>query len=353
MADVTGSGITGRVTASLVDSITPMDGTLGIRVSCEVSLPDEFAGLSLRVRLLAQDGRTEILDARGRGTCRECAITRHDRLIHAEATYALNPSVVPGDWIVPEAAVCTGQDGKAVWKTGRVREDDSVAIPSSWGTPVPTTLVERVSYRGLEPGVPCSLSLVVRLTDLGGNFIGVLAEDGSARLAPDAANGPSPLVTRREFVPGAPSGSVDVRVESPAGLPLGVRFVGDVTIRQAGRTVIPGLPEATCRPGARMVSFLVTPEQEDHIRRGGPRNGGSAHLRNLIRREIHGGTDRLLVLRGRLPRKLCKPLTLQMPTELKDAFRTHALGIDVSQNELVRALIDADMQASGEVPWDD
>jgi hypothetical protein len=42
-----------------------------------------------------------------------------------------------------------------------------------------------------------------------------------------------------------------------------------------------------------------------------------------------------------------------MPLDLKNAFRARSLGLGISQNELIRALIDADMANPNEVPWVD
>ncbi len=189
--------------------------------------------------------------------------------------------------------------------------------------------------------------------DLSGNDLGILLEDGFIQLASEEPDERVPLTVSREFVPSESSGTIEVEIESRNYLPVGAQYVGEVTIEQDGRCIQGGLPAIKSGVGTRMVSFLVTPQQEHYIRHGGPRNKGSAHLRNLIRREIQGETSRVLIMRGHIGRKEGCPLTLQMPLDLKNALRARSLGLGVSQNELIRALIDADMANPNEIPWVD
>lgn len=336
---------------------------LCVRVTCSLTLPPSVSkldDLSMEVCLKsAQDVPGEfqtILDANLRDTRRACALQQDEANVKTETTYLLRAADIPGDRVVPQVTLFSAHH--MIWRyplpyQAEDISDASLVLPAIYGTLAPTRLKERVNYRGLKPNIPCQLALNVHLMDLSGNDLGVLLEDGAIQLASEDPDERMPLTVSKKFVPSESSGTIDVEIESPTHFPLGTQYVGDVTIEQEGRCIQGALPAMKSGIGIRMVSFLVTPQQEHYIRHGGPRNRGSAHLRNLIRREINGETSRVLIMRGHIGRKEGCPLTLQMPLDLKNAFRARSLGLGISQNELIRALIDADMANPDEVPWVD
>lgn len=355
--------ISAKLKAAIFNDESSENDTLCVRVICSLTLPptvSKLDDLSMEVCLKsARDVPGEfqtIFDANFRDTRRTCVLQQGETNIKTETTYLLRAADIPGDKVVPQVTLFFAH--RKIWRyplpyQAEDISDASLVLPAIYGTLAPTRLKERVNYRGLKPNVPCRLTLNVHLMDLSGNDLGVLLEDGAIQLVSEDPDERMPLTVSKEFVPSEPSGTIDVEIESPTHFPLGAQYVGNVTIEQDGRCIQCALPAMKSGIGIRMVSFLVTPQQEHYIRHGGPRNKGSAHLRNLIRREINGETSRVLIMRGHIGRKEGCPLTLQMPLDLKNAFRARSLGLGISQNELIRALIDADMANPDEVPWVD
>lgn len=352
--------VVGKVDAQIVDGTK--EGTIGVRVTSEIMLPHDLPthGGELRARVALHPavsytrGRPPILrDADGEVADRICVLPRGDRKIRIESSFSVDPTTVSGDRIVPEVTVY--DDGGTYWRqpSSPHEWDDpasSLVIPGVYGNLIPQGLVEKVTYRGLVPGEPAHLELLVRAIDMVGNDLGELGEDGRLLGGEGDAN---PLRIVMDFTPAQGDGNLDVEVPQVTDLPLGIRFIGQVRIEQGGRVYESSVPATKRDQRPRMVGFLVTPEQEEYIRHGGPRNAGSAHLRNLIRLEIEGRTNRILIFRGPLKRAECKPLTLLMPMDLKNGFKARAFALGTTQNELIRALIDADLQNPGEVPWKD
>lgn len=355
--------ISARLKAEIFNDESSGNGILCVRVICSLKLPpavSKLDDLSMEVCLKSAQGVSSelqsIFDANFSDTRRTCRLQQGETNIRTESTYLLHASAIPGDKVVPQVTLFSAHH--KIWRyplpyQAEDISDVSLVLPAIYGTLAPTCLIERVSYRGLKPNVPCQLTINVHLMDLSGNDLGILLEDGFIQLASEEPDERVPLTVSREFVPSESSGTIEVEIESRNYLPVGAQYVGEVTIEQDGRCIQGGLPAIKSGVGTRMVSFLVTPQQEHYIRHGGPRNKGSAHLRNLIRREIQGETSRVLIMRGHIGRKEGCPLTLQMPLDLKNALRARSLGLGVSQNELIRALIDADMANPNEIPWVD
>lgn len=352
--------VVGKVDAQIVDGAK--EGTIGVRVISEIMLPDDLpthngelrARVALHPAVTYMRGRPPILrDADGEVADRICALPSGDRKVRIESSFSVDPTTVSGDRIVPEVTVF--DDEGTFWRqpSSPHEWDDpasSLVIPGVYGNLVPQGLREHVTYRGLVPGEPAHLELLVRAIDMVGNDLGELTEDGMLRGGDGDA---APLRVGMDFTPSQANGNVDVEVPSVRDLPLGVRYIGHLKIEQGGRVYESSVPTTKRDQRPRMVGFLVTPEQEEYIRHAGPKNAGSAHLRNLIRLEIEGRTNRILVFRGPLTRAECKPLTLLMPMDLKNGFKARAFALGTTQNELIRALIDADLQDPGEVPWKD
>jgi hypothetical protein len=344
-----------HIVGSVVSQVTDGTGygTIGLRVTCELTLTEELAARDdvwMRISLRSISGSDRrwppvILGANGDRAERTCTLSRGDRHIKVGSNFILDPTRIQGDSLVPEVSVLAGES-KVVWD----EPGDSLSIPNVYGILMPIRLRQRVTYRGLVPGREAHLELRILMLDMMGGLSGELGVDGEFHAS---AEDVQPFKSRMDFTPDFSTGSLEVDAPCDGSIPPGFRLVGHVRIEQDGKVMESAPPVTERGQGSKMVGFLVTPDQEAYIRHSGPSNSGSAHLRNLVRREIEGRTSNALVFRGPRPRADCKPLTLLMPADLKNALKARAIVLGTTQNELVRALIDSDMHDPGEVPWRD